>query len=122
MLHELFPFKFCAGILFIGQLMFEGYNGLLLYNNANSAANFVSSGCRKGWYKYGNGGNNVRDNFKWSESGRMEGNPEAAEMGGINDLERLWFSMLGGKRGDMENPNFGSFFIKGFGFRLGRYL
>lgn len=30
------------------QLKPEGYSGLLLYNKANSVANFESSGCRKG--------------------------------------------------------------------------
>lgn len=108
----------------IGQLMLGGYKGLLLYNNASSAANLVSSGCLKGWYRYGKGGNSVLGNFRCSESWFSRwGRPEAVDMGGTKLRGMFGFSRWeGDRRGEMEKPNLGSFFRSGFGFRLGRYL
>lgn len=89
-LHGLPLFMFWAGMLFMDQLIFGGYKGLLLYNKASSAANLDSSGCRKGWYKYGSGGNKDRDNFRCSESGfKIDGKPDEVDIGGMRLLCRL---------------------------------
>lgn len=120
-LHELVTFVACK--LLMGQLMFGGYSGFVLYNRANSAAIFDSSGCRNGWYRYGSGGNRLLDSFRCSDSWLSNGGkPAALEMGGNRDRWRFPLSIVGEISGEIEKPNLDSFFSSGFGFRLGRYL